>query len=315
MTSWFWLVAVSLILPFLLWFGLRNRPSWVKWPLSVLLLAIAIVLPYSLPIDLPALRFFVVIITFVGSAKIADTATNKITSPEMGDTLGRYLLWCYILQDSSLPADQNARKELFSKGVSSLLQALLYVALLCMVICLNSLVELHGDIWVSCFWMMWVFSFMTSAISAFSSGCFRLLGIEVVDVHHIPELARSPRDFWSRRWNSIFRNIAHRHLFEPLGGSHRPLLAASVVFIFSALIHEYLVFVALGQSDGSMAAFFLLHGAATIFTTILANSLGKKTFMPKPMAIAATIVWFGLTVPLFMLPLNDILYIDSWRFW
>jgi len=102
-------------------------------------------------------------------------------------------------------------------------------------------------------------------------------------------------------------------IFVPLGGAQHPVRASAAVFIFSAVLHEYMVWVALGAPDGRMTAFFLLHGVATFVTTIIGKRLGRKTLMPRWAAVALHIAWFAATGPLFFGPMEDIFAVSAWR--
>jgi hypothetical protein len=123
-------------------------------------------------------------------------------------------------------------------------------------------------------------------------------------------MARSPREFWGRRWNTIFRNMAHRLIFLPLL-PRSPLLAASLVFIWSALVHEYVVVASLHTTHGEMTLFFLIHGAATILNTRLSGRLS----LPKSVAIALHALWMFVTSPLFFSPMRQIVRVDLIRLW
>lgn len=65
-------------------------------------------------------------------------------------------------------------------------------------------------------------------------GCFRLLallwqsrGVNATPIMHAPLLARSVSEFWGRRWNLGFRDLAHQFVFEP---ARRNLELAQQVF-------------------------------------------------------------------------------------
>jgi hypothetical protein len=127
----------------------------------------------------------------------------------------------------------------------------------------------------------------------------------VVDIWNYPFLATSPRDFWGRRWNLLFRTIFHQLLFVPIAIGIDPILellqlqtiskkkkripthlvkktallnanraspegrlvAATVVFLFSGLLHEWINYIAFGERSMENVAFFLLHAAACAVQT------------------------------------------------
>jgi D-alanyl-lipoteichoic acid acyltransferase DltB (MBOAT superfamily) len=140
-------------------------------------------------------------------------------------------------------------------------------------------------------------------------------GVRIGPMFDAPLLARSPRDFWSRRWNLAFRNLMHRLVFEPIRARGFPRLGVALVFALSAAIHEYLVVAALGRTRGHMTAFFLLHGLATLADGTLARLRGGRRLLPRPLAIAAHLVWFLATTPLFFAPVLEIYSVHRWRLW
>jgi D-alanyl-lipoteichoic acid acyltransferase DltB (MBOAT superfamily) len=142
-----------------------------------------------------------------------------------------------------------------------------------------------------------------------------LAGIEVATVFDMPPIARSPREFWSRRWNRYVHALGFRHLFLPLGGRRHPLLATAAVFVASGLGHEFLVFGALGTAApfGLMTAFFALHGLATVAQMAVEARLGRRHVLPRPLAIAAFLAFLLATAPLFLVPLQEIFGYTGWR--
>lgn len=91
------------------------------------------------------------------------------------------------------------------------------------------------DQWLSqMFWVVWVTYFAVTAVFDAMSGLgMVLVGVWANESFDASPLAASPRDFWGRRWNLLFRNQAHRHIFLPLGGRGRPAWGVFWVFAFS----------------------------------------------------------------------------------
>jgi alginate O-acetyltransferase complex protein AlgI len=74
-----------------------------------------------------------------------------------------------------------------------------------------------------------------------------------------PVGASSLSEFWGRRWNLAFRDLAHRLVFAPVTRrwGHQAALWAS--FAASGLAHELVISVPAGAGFGLPTAYFLLQ--------------------------------------------------------
>src|SRR5690606_20388118 len=106
-------------------------------------------------------------------------------------------------------------------------------------------VHAHG--WWSIQWNLWMLYAALSGLADVVTGLAMQSGIGFAEVFDAPPLARSPRDFWSRRWNLYIHDLAYRHVFPRWGGIRHPLRATLGVFVVSGLMHEYVVWACLGH--------------------------------------------------------------------
>jgi alginate O-acetyltransferase complex protein AlgI len=110
-------------------------------------------------------------------------------------------------------------------------------------------------------------------------GAFRFLavvwqacGIRAIPIMLNPLHSRSLSEFWGKRWNLGFRQLAHDLVFRPL---HRKLGAGGagfLVFILSGLIHDCVISVPARAGYGLPTLYFAAQG---IGVTIERSSLGK----------------------------------------
>jgi hypothetical protein len=189
---------------------------------------------------------------------------------------------------------------------------------------------LHADPWVEAFWGLWLAWLAISAFVDVLSGLAMQTGITVVESFDAPPLARSPREFWGRRWNLVVSDAVFRHVFLPLGGLRHPLRATAWVFLVSGLVHELFVLVVLGhpaRHSGFMMLFFGLQGLAVTAQLAWdrgpgrrqrpaappgdAMRRGRQTSMARPLAVALHLCWMTLTAPLFFAPIGELLA-DAW---
>jgi hypothetical protein len=108
---------------------------------------------------------------------------------------------------------------------------------------------------------------MTGAIMVLHFGSFQLLsltweqaGVKATPLMDKPILARSLAEFWSRRWNTAFNELAFRFTFRPLKRRTSPALAMLLVFCFSGLIHELVISLPAHGGYGLPTAYFLIQG-------------------------------------------------------
>ncbi len=79
-----------------------------------------------------------------------------------------------------------------------------------------------------------------------------------------PILSQSVSEYWGRRWNRAFRDLAYRFLFRPLTarfGGRWGLLAG---FLFSGIVHDVVISLPAGGGYGLPTLFFGFQGAAML---------------------------------------------------
>src|SRR5690606_29596851 len=116
------------------------------------------------------------------------------------------------------------------------------------------------------------------------------------DVFDAALLSRSPRDFWSRRWNKFINRFALKHVALPIGRKWGPSVVIFVVFATSGAFHEYFAW-GVGKGDahyGAMMTFFVVQG-------VLVWLAQKLPPIPLPHAVGTllTFAWMVATAPLF----------------
>jgi D-alanyl-lipoteichoic acid acyltransferase DltB (MBOAT superfamily) len=157
--------------------------------------------------------------------------------------------------------------------------------------------------------MAMLYAFVTG-LADLVTGLAMQTGYRISEVFDAPFLSRSPRDFWSRRWNLFVHRFAVRNVYVPLGGRERPGLAIAIVFLLSGLMHEYLVVACgrgLGSYTGYSLAFFVLQG-----TGVAVHARWGRGRMPRGLAIALHFLWMLATSPLFFLPLDEAAGFSTW---
>ncbi len=92
-------------------------------------------------------------------------------------------------------------------------------------------------------------------------------GVAFTDPFNHPLAARTPGEFWGRRWNTWVNHLLYRYVFVPVGGRSHPARATAAAFVISAVLHEAIIFAATLRVSGWMGAFFLVQGALVLVTS------------------------------------------------
>ena len=124
-------------------------------------------------------------------------------------------------------------------------------------------------------------------------GIFHLLslfwqwqGIDARPLMSWPVLANSLGDFWSKRWNAGFRDLAFGLWFVRLSKWMPPRLAALTVFLISGLIHELVITVPAGAGYGFPTCYFLIQGLGVLGERCRFGAALRSTWVGRVFAIA-----------------------------
>ena len=89
-------------------------------------------------------------------------------------------------------------------------------------------------------------------------------GIDARPIMSNPIVARTLSEFWGKRWNLGFRQLAHEFIFRPLCRRTGGIVAGLLVFLVSGLIHDLVISVPARGGYGLPTAYFLLQGLGVI---------------------------------------------------
>lgn len=301
--------AVVLLAPVALYSLFRCHGPRI-WLLAIIPVSLAT--PLLVPAHLPMVRFFVGIGALVNIAKAIECLNDRVRDPAMVQSFWRFLFWHTIPPDSTWPTDADAATAARRDGRRRLLRGAAKLPFVAGLVILHTAIpRIQTEPWLSVFWTLWFSYTWVSAVVDLVTGLAMQTGVHVAEVFDAPPLARSPAEFWSRRWNLFFSSWARRNLFLQLGGRRRPGLALLAVFAASALAHEYLVTVSLGNTGGHITAYFMLQGIATLVTIKLGRLRRGRQLLPTAAAVPLHLAWFTLTAPLFFEPVMKVFCLET----
>jgi alginate O-acetyltransferase complex protein AlgI len=93
---------------------------------------------------------------------------------------------------------------------------------------------------------------------------WKQLGVNAMPVMQNPIFAQSLTEFWGRRWNTAFNELAFRFTFRPLCRQANLTVATLLVFGLSGLIHELVISLPARAGCGLPTLYFLLQGLGVL---------------------------------------------------
>jgi Membrane bound O-acyl transferase family len=127
-----------------------------------------------------------------------------------------------------------------------------------------------------------------------TSCVWRGLAVEARPLINRPLYSTSLGEFWSRRWNTAFRDLTHRYLFKPLTarfGSRAGILAG---FAVSGLAHDLVISLPAGGGYGGPTLFFMIQGVAV---AVEHSEFGRRVGLGRG-AIGRSFAFASLITPL-----------------
>jgi hypothetical protein len=128
--------------------------------------------------------------------------------------------------------------------------------------------------------------------------CFwRMLDLPARPLMNRPLASKSLSEFWGRRWNTAFRDLAHRFVFRPLASRFGPRIGLVGGFLVSGLVHDVVISVPAGGGYGGPTIFFAIQGAAI---SLERSRLGKRIGLGRGV-IGRSFVFAAVIAPLGLL--------------
>jgi hypothetical protein len=113
--------------------------------------------------------------------------------------------------------------------------------------------------WIGMLGLIFLLHFGAFQLAAFF---WQSVGVDAMPIMSAPLRSRSLSEFWGRRWNLGFRQLAHDLVFSPLRRSLGVGVAGFLVFVTSGLIHDLVISVPARGGYGRPTTYFVLQGLA-----------------------------------------------------
>jgi alginate O-acetyltransferase complex protein AlgI len=99
------------------------------------------------------------------------------------------------------------------------------------------------------------------------------MGVMAQPIMSKPILSATLSEFWGKRWNLGFRQLAYELIFRPLHKRIGVAVASLLVFLVSGLIHDLVISLPARGGYGLPTGYFILQG---IGVTVERSRLGKQ---------------------------------------
>jgi hypothetical protein len=234
----------------------------VRRAVALLIGASGLAVPALAPVP-PLVRAGMAIGAVVGLARVVDLARAR---RPIGPWRRVVHAWCYVDTRRIRAAARRIDRPELGRTLLHALLALAGARLVTMA-ALEPGATRFPLRWIGGLVFAYSFSGMVYAGTAVVAGA---AGLALPPLHREPALARTVAEFWGARWNLTVRDWLDTNCFRPLARRRRPHLGIALAFLFSALMHAYMVAVAAGAALAAvMLLFFLLQPALVLLETRL----------------------------------------------
>ena len=107
---------------------------------------------------------------------------------------------------------------------------------------------------------------------------WQAVGIDAEPIMSKPILSKTLSEFWGKRWNLGFRQLAYDLIFRPLHRRAGAAAAGFLVFVASGLIHDLVISLPARGGYGLPTAYFIVQGLGV---TLERSALGRRLGLQK----------------------------------
>jgi predicted DCC family thiol-disulfide oxidoreductase YuxK len=237
----------------------RHSGRWTNYSLLLLLPALAFTVRSLLP-DW-AFMWTLAAVIFAGCKWLTWKEASGRSQISAGSSLAFLLGWVGMDAERFLADARNPARPTWAEWMVALSKTLLGVVLIW---CVARSVPVDAPLirgWFGLVGIVFVLHFGTFHLLAL---LWRLFGIDARPIMRSPLLATSLSDFWSRRWNLAFHQLAEREIFRPLLRRTNASFAFFATFLMSGVVHDIVISIPARGGYGKPTCYFLLQGLGVL---------------------------------------------------
>lgn len=136
--------------------------------------------------------------------------------------------------------------------------------------------------------MIAIVSLLHFGLFALLANGWNALGFAAEPLMNDPWRAESLADFWGRRWNRGFSDIARLAVFRPLVRKFGALTGTLAGFLVSGIAHEIVISLPARAGWGLPTLYFLIQGTAVI---------GERRWLTTRPRLRRTLTWLVILAP------------------
>ena len=172
-------------------------------------------------------------------------------------TLGYLLAWPGMDAGAFLVGTDRVAQPQTSEWIVAALKTILGATLIWVVARIAVPVDTLLAGWLGMVGLVFVLHFGTFHLLSLG---WQSIGVNAKPVMQKPQRSRSLGEFWGRRWNTAFHELAARFTFRPLQLTFGRAGATLLVFLVSGLIHELVISIPAHGGYGLPTGYFMLQG-------------------------------------------------------
>jgi alginate O-acetyltransferase complex protein AlgI len=202
-----------------------------------------------------------------------------------GRSIAYLVAWPGMDAEAFLDAGKHPAKPTARQWLWATLKTALGVALLWVVA--RRVPEEHGLLpgWIGLFGLIFLLHFGSFHLIALF---WQAVGVDAQPIMSKPILSKTLSEFWGKRWNLGFRQLAHDFVFRPLYKRIGVAAAGLLVFVASGLIHDLVISLPAPGGYGLPTGYFVLQGLGVMLER---SGLGRRMGLQK-----GPVAWIFLVI-------------------